>query len=277
MRRLTAFVMAALLSCVLGGCADPTPPDDTPPATDLTMRVLDVGKADCILLTTGDFVMLVDTATADAAPTVVTQLGLLGVTDIDLLLLTHNDQDHIGGVSQVLDAFTVKEVVQADYDEPSDIYTLATAALARHGITPKRLTAAETLTRGAATVTLWPAEADAGTKDNNRSVMTEIAVGDRRLLLAGDAQKARLKTFLDSAAAHAYDVVKLPHHGSWNGKTGDLLDVCGDADYIISTDKDNDAEPKLKDRLANDGRRVWYTYNGTVTVKIDGKNLAVTQ
>lgn len=277
MRRLTAFVMTALLLCALGGCANETPPDDIPPATELTMRVLDVGKADCILLTTGEFTMLVDTATADAAPAVVTQLGLLGVTDIDLLLLTHNDQDHIGGVPQVLDAFTVKEVVQADYDEPSDIYTLATAALARHGITPKRLTDTLTLTPAGLTVTMHPAEADADTKDNNRSVITTVAFGTHKLLLTGDAQKARLKTFLDSAAAHAYDVVKLPHHGSFNGKTGDLLDVCGDAAYIISTDKDNDAEQKLKDRLAQDGRRVWYTYNGTVTVQSDGKTLTVTQ
>ena len=277
MRRLIALMKTALLLCALGGCANAVPPEDTPSAADLTMQVLDVGKADCILLATGDFVMLVDTATADTAPTVVTQLGLWGVTDIDLLLLTHNDQDHIGGVPQVLDAFAVKEVVQAAYDEPSDTYALAKAALARHGITPRRLTATETVTHGAATVTLWPAEADADTKDNNWSVMTEITMGDHRLLLAGDAQKARLKTFLSSTAAHAYDVVKLPHHGSWNGKTSDLLDVCGDADYIISTDKDNDAEQKLKDRLTKDGRRVWYTYNGAVTVKIDGENLAVTQ
>ena len=91
------------LALFLAACArKPRPPQD------ITVTFFDVGQADAALIRTPENeTIVVDTGRNGQTA------GLLrrqGVTEIDLLILSHAHQDHIGGLGAILDSFPVKEI-----------------------------------------------------------------------------------------------------------------------------------------------------------------------
>jgi len=283
MRRIGGLLLALLLLCV--GCApgggDGSAPESAADSgvSEGTARlcVFDVGKADCMLLTCGEFHMLIDTGENETATQVADRLRALGVSRIDLLLLTHNDKDHIGGAETILQQFPVTRLVQADYDEESNRYQRYVAAANAAGVSRQRLTVEETLSVGGVVIRLIPASGTGYDSDNDYSILTEVSVGERRLLLTGDAEKQRLTEFLSTQPETVYDIIKLPHHGSWNGATKKFLQAFCGPEVILSTSLEQEPEKKLINWLENNQRRIWYTYNGTVTVLTDGAALTITQ
>ncbi|MBP3389341.1 MAG: MBL fold metallo-hydrolase [Clostridia bacterium] len=285
MRRWVILLSFVLLLCT--GCATDPPDISAPesvPASENTLPqgtvrlcAFNVGKADCLLLTAGDHHLLIDTGENETDAQVVQWLKKRGVSHIDLLLLTHNDKDHIGGAETILQQFSVGRIVQADYDEESNRYQRYVAAANAAGLSRERLTKETIFSVGGAVIRLIPAAGTGYDSDNDYSILTEVTVGARRLLLTGDAEKNRLAEFLDTQPAGRYDVIKLPHHGSWNGSTKKFLKAFCGSDVIISTSLEQEPEEKLTNWLTNNDRKAWYTYNGTVTVETDGTSLTITQ
>lgn len=247
------------------------------PEGTVRLCVLDVGKADCMLLTAGSRHILFDTGESQTAAQVSAWLTAQGVSRLELLVLTHNDKDHIGGAARLLRDLPVERIIQADYDEDSAAYTRYRDEAAACGLTPERLTAPLSLTVGGAELRLLPGERNDYEDDNDFSLITEVTVGVRSMLLAGDAEKERLREYLGTAEPHRFDVVKLPHHGSWNGATKEFLTAfCGDC-AIVSTSAEEKPAKKLRKWFEENERRLLCTYDGTVTVLTDGSTLSVTQ
>ena len=289
-KRLTAGLAAFCLLVFLAGCADPggesavsdesapgAPASAALPEGMVRLCALNVGKADCLLLTAGRFHMLVDTGESQTAAQVTAWLTAQGVGRIHLLVLTHNDKDHIGGAAQLLRSLPVDRVIQADYDEESAAYFRYIQEAQACGLVPERLTEPLTLNEGGASIRLLPGARNDYTDDNDFSIMTEVTAGSRSLLLTGDADKERLREYLDTAAPRAFDVVKLPHHGDWNGATKAFLETFCGGQTIISTSAEEEPAKKLRAWLEDNKRKVWYTYDGTVTVLTDGTDLTITQ
>ncbi|MFT4213305.1 MAG: ComEC/Rec2 family competence protein, partial [Microbacterium sp.] len=100
LRRVAAATVAASLICVLafGPVADAVERGAIP--RDWTIAACDVGQGDALLVRSDDIVMLIDTG---PEPVLLEQcLGVLGIGRIALLVLTHFDLDHSGGVPGVL-------------------------------------------------------------------------------------------------------------------------------------------------------------------------------
>ncbi|WOF24652.1 ComEC/Rec2 family competence protein [Microbacterium betulae] len=209
LRRASAAVLAATVgaaagSAALGGIAGPL----TVPS-GWTVAMCDVGQGDAVVLRSGEATALVDTGPdpdrLDAC------LSRLGVGGIDLLVVTHFDLDHVGGIQAV--AGRVGTVLHGPLGT-DDVGWLERAGDAR------RIDAALGLTGtlgDAEWRVLWPrADSRAFPEGNDASVVVEVSGGDLpRTLLLGDlsasAQSALLAT---GAVAGRYDVVKVSHHGS---------------------------------------------------------------
>ena len=73
----------------------------------MSMHVLNVGRADAILLESGNAYVLVDGGTSGSGETVCRYLRQRGVQKLDLVVNTHPDEDHIGGLATVLKDFSV--------------------------------------------------------------------------------------------------------------------------------------------------------------------------
>ena len=72
-----------------------------------------MGNADSILIRNGTHNMLIDAGTNPAGQDVVNYLHNQGVQRLDLVIATHGDVDHIGGMDNVIDAFEIDTFIMA--------------------------------------------------------------------------------------------------------------------------------------------------------------------
>lgn len=122
------LALAVLLS--LAGCGRSDAGADS-----MTVLYLDAGKADCTILTDGAHTVLIDCAETDDGETIRSALRENHISQIDLLLVTHFDKDHIGGVPEVLRSFSVLRVIEPDCEpenpEGGGVHRISRSAGAR--------------------------------------------------------------------------------------------------------------------------------------------------
>ena len=87
------------------------------PDADLTVYVIDVGKADAILIETPEGAVLSDCATAEQAKTVLRVLKQRNIQKLRAVWISHADSDHVGGLTQILREVPAEEVVSSMYTE----------------------------------------------------------------------------------------------------------------------------------------------------------------
>ncbi|HWD62170.1 MAG TPA: MBL fold metallo-hydrolase [Humibacter sp.] len=139
-------------------------------------------------------------------------LSELGISRIDLLVLTHYDMDHVGGVAAV-----VGKVGVAMVGPPSDAHGRAVdTALAKGGA---QVTVAQSGDNGKLGnldwSVLWPDADSGGMQDGNERSVTVRFDGDGlRSIFLGDLDERAQAALLDTDRPQRVDVVKVAHHGS---------------------------------------------------------------
>lgn len=257
----------------------------------LRAEFLQTGKSDAILIRADGVVILVDTGEAADSAAISTALAERGITVIHHMILTHFDNDHIGSAAEILQDLTVEAVYMPDYVRDSALYRRLTAALeGSAGTAVHRLTETMTLSIPNGELRIHPTRLyEAGltlgsddshaAEENNYSLITELTFGERRLLLMGDAEQDRLVEFLEDAEGNlAYDLIKIPHHGSYDKALGDLLRGCGGLRYcVVHAASPSEVEAKLVTAMRSVGAAAYFTYNGTVSFATDGVNMVLNQ
>ena len=167
----------------------------------------DVGQGDAVLIRSGEQTALVDTGPEPGA--LERCLALLGIERIDLLVLTHWDADHVGGVTGVVGR--VETVVHGPLDgERSD---RALGPLTRAGAEAVEVVAGHGGTIGDAHWrVLWPKPHAA--PGNDASVVIDLDAAGYRLVLLGDLGEDAQERMLRATPVVAADLVKVAHHGS---------------------------------------------------------------
>ncbi len=256
----------------------------------LSIRVLETGKSDCILITLDDVVILMDTADADDYAEIADVLQSLGISRIDHLILTHFDNDHIGSAAKIIEDFHVVQAYMPNYVRDSGLYRSLIESLeeqaSRTTVTKLNDDTEITLPTGK----LWinvsrvypelshedPIPEDS--MDNDLSLICGLTLGEFSALFMGDAEKARCEDFLaQTAYAGQYDFVKLPHHGNYNKALRDILTDSGVKYSVICSDAFANIETQTVTLMRNLGALVYYSYNGTMLLRTDGKTVECTQ
>jgi len=254
---------------------------------DLRIDFLDVGQGDSALVTMPDgTTLLVDAGgnTMDSArrigETVVSEyLWWRGLSEIDYVLATHADADHIDGLNDVLKNFTVRGalIARRPVDDPE--FAKFSQTLARTNTHSETIEAGDVIHFGDVAVSvLWP-PAGGEKSTNNDSIVLRIQYGERSILLTGDIEQAAERSLLASQQQLHADVIKVPHHGSKTSSTEAFVAATNPQLAIISvgrTSRFGHPHKEVVERWQGNGATVLTTGNsGAITVTTDGHELTI--
>jgi competence protein ComEC len=208
------------------------------------MVALDVGQGDATLVQGRRSAVLIDAGLSipDGVDlgrrTVVPALAALGLRRLDLVLATHADADHRGGLPAVLEAFAVGVLWLPSGSRQEPGFAPVLEAARARGVPVLERGAGDAPARLADLVVtpLWPPRGGGagGASRNARSLVVRIELAGRRLLLPGDIERESEAALLASGADLRADLLKLPHHGSDTSSSAALLRAVGASVAVAS-------------------------------------------
>ncbi|MFD7023023.1 ComEC/Rec2 family competence protein [Promicromonospora sukumoe] len=201
---------------------------------DWQVAACDVGQGDALALRTGPVSAVVVDVGPDGAAAG-RCLDQLGVTRVDLLVLSHFHADHVGGLAPVLAGREVTAALVSPVPEPAGSAAAVEAELTAAGV-PVRT--ARTGDRGAAGSLAWQVlQAGAGSGANDSSVVLAARVAGLDVLLLGDLEDAGQDALVPLVGRA--DVVKVAHHGS-AVQSRALAERVRPAVALVSSGRDNE-------------------------------------
>jgi beta-lactamase superfamily II metal-dependent hydrolase len=245
--------------------------DSPAPQDTLEVCFLKVGKADAIVLMCGEETMVIDCGEEDDGKEVLAFLGSRDVKEVDVLMITHFDKDHVGGADTLVRGIPVKRVLLPAYTGSGTEYTDFMEAVGRAGVNPENVTENLNLMLGSASILVEPPSsyeipANVNEYDNDFSLITTVEFGRKRLIFTGDSEKKRIREWLENGAAAECDVLKIPHHGVYNKALADLLSATKPSHTVICDSKKNPADEKTLGLIKSIGADCMQTQYGDVTI-----------
>ena len=219
---------------------------------ETAVHFIDVGQGDASLLLSGGQAVLIDAGTAESGGTVVRYLKELGVTELYAAVATHPHADHIGGMAQVIQAFSPTHFYMGPETQNTTTYRDMLDALEAAGIQPTIPEDGETLEfdSGAALTFLGPADDVSAKELNDRSLITLFRAG-QTVLFMGDAETPAERSLLTHYPQLRCDVLKVGHHGAATSSSEAFLRTVQPSVAVISCGVDNDYGHPSKQTLQN--------------------------
>ncbi len=281
----TVFLAAFLLLAASCGLANAGA--SSPPAGALAVSFIDVGQGDATLVQSGGENYLIDAGRPEAGPEVVDFLRSRGVQELDGLVATHPDADHIGGLPDVLDAFPVSEVyLSGDDDKGTTTFNTFLRAVRDEGAQVFEARAGMEMDWGGTDVTVLspPPEGEGGLfgESNEDSVSLLLTFGEARVLLTGDAENRAEEYMSAGRFAGPVTILKVGHHGSNTSTTPLFLSRFRPEVAVIAVGENSYGHPTPQTlrRLKTVGAETFRTDEDgdvIVTIKDEQIDVAITE
>lgn len=246
-----------------------------------------MAQGDATLIQSGGENYLVDAGRPEAGPEVVDFLRSRGVDELDGLVATHPDADHIGGLPDVFDAFPVSTVyLSGEADKATTIFNTFLRAVQDEGAQVIEARAGLELDWGGTDVTVLspPPESEGGLfgESNEDSVSMILTFGEARVLLTGDAENRGEEYMSTGRFAGPVTVLKVGHHGSNSSTTPLFLSRFRPEIAVIPVGENSYGHPTPQTlrRLKTVGAEVFRTDEDgdvIVTIKDDQVDVAITE
>lgn len=250
-----------------------------PSEGEIQVHVLDVGHADAILLFCDSRAALIDAGEYNDGERITEFLRSYDVTHLDLVIATHPDTDHIGGMQEVLSHVTVGEYITSPMpngEEPSETHRALLQHLAARHVTVTEAERGTVRRFGSAELTVLSAS-DAFETANDCSLVCRVDYRQNRFLFTGDAGY-EVESTLSAELADA-DFLKVAHHGGDDATSAAFLEKVTPSVAVISCGEGNvydHPHGAVLGRLRAADATVYRTDRmGTVTVIGNGTTLSV--
>lgn len=194
--------------------------------------------------------------------------------EIDLLIFSHNDSDHIGHGDLVLKYFDVQEVWMNGMDHTSNVYADLLDALLASDTEYAEPKAGQTYERGAFYIDVLQPTADSPQKNSNdESIASYIEFDGLSLVTSGDASVARENEMVERNWSLGADILILGHHGAQNSTGEKWLDAIRPQMAFYQAGVDNSyghPHPDTLERLEHSNIPYYGTDElGTISLYID--------
>ena len=248
---------------------------------DFNILFMYVGQADSTLIKYKNKIMLIDAGNNEDGKNIVKFLKDKGISKLDYIVGTHYDEDHIGGLDDIIENFYIGKFYLSNGGELGpNYYNLEKAAKKKNlAITIPKV--GDKIDFGDVDMEVMSASKFDGKNDNNASIVIQAKYGSRKYLFMGDLEKqeeAKRKW-------NEVDVLKAGHHGSNTSSTQEFLNQVKPKYVFVSAGKNNKYRlPNVKamERIEKTGAKIfrtdvnessfWLTSNGN---DIDIKELSI--
>lgn len=267
MKRLLTLLLTLMMLLTMTACGATTAETDDA----LTLVAFNVGKADALLLTSGDITYLIDTGTEESWADLSRALETLGVTHLTGVIVTHMDKDHYGGAEQLANSDITVDGWYASWAWEKDKWKkhpLVKAAAIR-GEEVTLLYPGDTLSDGLLTV-IGPIQ-EREDSENDNSLVLIASGGGGRMLLTGDMKYDEENDLLAAGAIPTCEVLKVGHHGRDDATSAALAAAVQPKVAIISTSSVTLPESpakKVLNVLKNVGAQVVQTQQAEIGVRV---------
>ncbi len=241
---------------------------------------IDVGQGDSTLIQFNGYDILVDAGEKSYGDDVVKALKDAEVDDLEFLVATHPHSDHIGGISKVLENYTVENFVMPDVEHNTTTYEKLLDKIIEKDINviiPSQGT--DLIDIEGVNVKVISPEITNDDNLNNYSICLRVDYGNTRLILTGDAEAKIEEMILDSGIAINADIYQVGHHGSVTSNTQAFLEAMQPQIAVISSGKNNDyghPHEEVVDRINSFGATIYNTVDtSTITITTDGDEIKV--
>ena len=266
-----AFWNQMFLRSGFGG-SDPDP-------AGLEIHVIDVGKADAILVRCQGHAGLIDTGAGGDGEDVADYLLRHGVKELEFVLLSHNDSDHIGGLPTVLGELAVDTLYQGELSVEEPRLEGAATDRALSGWKGERRTLArgDSFSLGGASFSvLGPCRAYESSNDS--SLVLRLEFGEVSALFCGDIEATAELDLVKSGQELQADLLKVPHHGSATSCSQRFVKAVMPQLAAVSVGPDRNQLPRAEalEQLEAVGAQIYRTdTDGSIVFSSQGEDFAI--
>ncbi len=230
--------------------------------SSLRVIFLDIGQGDSILISQGSQQLLIDGGKDGGL--LLEKLGKyipFWDRSIEAIIATHPDQDHIGGLIDVMGAYGVNSIIETKMQSQSQTCK-ALEERVRQLAEKKQIEKIEAkknvivkFSSGATVEILYPLESitDVNGKDTNMySIVARLTIGESRFLFTGDLPTTEENKLLENNIDVSADFLKVAHHGSKYSTSSTFLKAVKPTDAVVSVGKNNSyghPNPEVLQRL----------------------------
>lgn len=276
---LLLSMLFALTGCSVSEATQHGMAVDTIQAEDVLLQVdfLNVGQADCALLSTNGHYMVIDGGNNGDADTILSYLEGQGVEKLDAVVGTHPHEDHIGSLDAIINHFDVDAVYMPKIMHTSKTFEDVLDAVANKGLKIKSPSPGDTIDFNGLEIEVLGPQREY--KDfNNNSIVLKVNAGETAFLFTGDAEETAEKDILQADYDLQADVLKVGHHGSSTSSSQAFLQAVKPKYAVISVGVGNSyhhPEEEALQRLQSIGAEIYRTdLQGNIVCTTDGKNIA---
>ena len=250
-----------------------------PQSFQATMAVhfIDVGQGLSILVQSGGQNLLYDGGDQEHADDVVSYLQQQNVQNIDYMISSHYDEDHVSGLIDCMNTFPVSNVIGADYAQDSDVFTEFMDTAATKGLEVRYPFVGDSYSFGTGSFTILAPDGINAADSNNNSVVIKLENGSTSFIFTGDAEEKSEQDMIKPDVNLDCDVLCVGHHGSSSSTSWDFLEATTPSYAVISCGIDNQynhPSAETMGKLSDMGIPVFRTdKQGTVIAQSDGTSI----
>lgn len=250
---------------------------------------LDVGQGDASLLQSGGQTLLLDGGSTSqknvGTYVILPYIKQQGISCLEAVVLTHTDQDHINGVTEVLEEgkkgwLTVKNLMYPYWMEGTEQGKQLKKLAEEAGASCRKIRAGDRLTIGKAeAVVLYPKEQEKIAEPNAGSLVLFWKWEGVRAMFTGDLPEEKERELLQNLPA--CEILQVGHHGSATSTCREFLEQVQPSLAVISCAMKNrygHPSPDTVERLKKTGCEIRYTMkSGAITIRKRGREVLVTE
>ena len=194
-----------------------------------------VGQADSTFVKLNNSTMLIDAGNNEDGKMIVNFLNQNNISKIDYLVATHADEDHIGGIDDILNSVKVNQLLIPTVGSSGSDYKNAIEAAKNNNVEIKNPVRGDKFNLDSANIEIMSALEGEDVSDNDSSIVMQMNYNTTKYLFMGDAEKE----VENSRQWQEVDVLKVGHHGSNSSSSEKFLEQTNPKYSIIEVGKNN--------------------------------------